>query len=769
MKNQMKSLTLAVVLLLGGVSVGWAAPPAPLTTLRAIHALTNAEAARQLPVAFEATVTYYRNYEGTLFVQDKDAAIYVHASHTDSLRPGDRVLIKGTTRPSFRPTITPSSITVLRHGDLPKPLAAGFGELISGDHDCQLVSVRGTVRAAGVVLTQSELSTRLKVLTGGGLVSVNLDATNATAAEDLLDAEVEITGVTSGTFDSKMQMTGVLLHVSSLADVKVLDFAKTGPWALPITPMDRILTLFSQQDRDQRVRVQGTITYYQAGTAVVLQDGSRSLWINIMADTSMPLRIGDQADATGFPDVENGFLMLSDGEVRDNQVQASITPPLLTWAQLSAGAHIYDLVSTEGEVVTEVREGNQDEYVLRAGDKLFSAIYGHPFGMIMAPMKQVPLGARVRVTGICIRADSNPWDQDVPFNIMLRSFEDVTVVVRPSLLNVRNLILLVGLLLVGLALVGARGWSLERKVRRQTAAMAIRTEAEAALERRRRHILEDINGERALNEILEAITEMVSSTLEGAPCWCEVPDGVRLGDGACPANTSLERDRLRIVDVKIHARTGPPLGTLYAGFAAESAPGAAENEALTVASQLATLAIETGKLYGDLRRRSEFDLLTDIPNRFSLGKRLEAQIGEAQRSSGIFGLIYIDLDKFKPINDTFGHHVGDLFLQAVARRMSRQLLGCDMLARLGGDEFAALVALGNGPGDLEIIQARLQRCFDDPFVIENHTLHGEASFGVALYPEDATTKDSLLSAADAAMYAAKHGKRKTEITLAQQS
>jgi diguanylate cyclase (GGDEF)-like protein len=184
--------------------------------------------------------------------------------------------------------------------------------------------------------------------------------------------------------------------------------------------------------------------------------------------------------------------------------------------------------------------------------------------------------------------------------------------------------------------------------------------------------------------------------------------------------------------------------------------------ALQTGARLATLAIETRRLYTDLRRRSEFDLLTDIHNRFAMEKFIELQIGEARLSGRILGLIYIDLDKFKPINDTYGHHVGDLFLQAVALRMSRQLLGGDMLARLGGDEFAALVSLQHGRSDMDKILARLESCFDEPFSVEGNLLHGEASIGFALYPENGATQDSLLSAADAAMYAVKKGKQQAE-------
>jgi diguanylate cyclase (GGDEF)-like protein len=122
-------------------------------------------------------------------------------------------------------------------------------------------------------------------------------------------------------------------------------------------------------------------------------------------------------------------------------------------------------------------------------------------------------------------------------------------------------------------------------------------------------------------------------------------------------------------------------------------------------------------------------------------------------------LIYIDLDKFKPINDHYGHHVGDLFLQEVALRMKRQLRGGDMLVRLGGDEFAALVSEARNRAGVEEAKLRLERCFDEPFEVNGHMLQGAASFGIALYPEDGTTNDSLLTAADAAMYEVKHSKR----------
>jgi len=166
------------------------------------------------------------------------------------------------------------------------------------------------------------------------------------------------------------------------------------------------------------------------------------------------------------------------------------------------------------------------------------------------------------------------------------------LIAAPSWLSIGNLMRLIGLLLLVVAAVAAWGWTLNRKVRRQTADISARIESEATqerkmtqLEKRRSRILEDINGTRPLAEILEQITEMVCFGLDGAPCWCEVTHGARLG------NHPSAIEDLRIVREQIPARSGPPLGTLFAGFGPATPPTALENEALALGARLATLAI----------------------------------------------------------------------------------------------------------------------------------------------------------------------------------
>jgi diguanylate cyclase (GGDEF)-like protein len=755
----MKRLVFVVAIIFGWNSAAWAAPPSTLTTLPAIDALTRDEASRNLPVAIDVTVTYLSYASGhgyMLTAQNGGAAIWAMSATDPRVAPGDRVLLHGKTHPSFRTYIDADSVTLLSHGVLPKPVPATFDKLIRGQLDCILVTVHGVIHSADLVSWAGKRQTNLQVLIDGGSVEATVNSVDESALNGLLDAEVEVSGSVAGIFDNKKQLTAIRLLVPSLADVKILRRANAGPESLPITPMDKILGNYFVRDLTPRIRVQGTITYYQPGSAVVLQSGGKSLWIRTLTDK--PLRIGSLAYASGFPDVRGGFLTLTDSEIQERQEQVPIAPTPVTWAGLSSGYNAFDLVSTEGQVLMAVRGAAQDEYVLTADGHVFSAIFRHPSGIAaeqLPPMKQVPVGSRVRVTGICMLYTSTDPDSGsaIAYDLLLRSSDDIALIAKPSLLSIGNLIRVVSALLLLVIAAGAWGWAAERRVRRQTAALSARTESEAELERKRSRILEDINGSRPLAEVLENIAEMVSSMLDNAPCWCELTDGAKYG------NVPHERHNLRIVRANIHVRSGPALGALFAALEPAAAQIDSEAMALNNGTRLAALAIETRRLYSDLRRRSEFDLLTDIHNRFSLDKRLNIMIEESRIEERVFGLIYIDLDKFKPINDHYGHHVGDLFLQEVALRMKRQLRGGDMLVRLGGDEFAALVSEARNRAGVEEAKLRLERCFDEPFEVNGHMLQGAASFGIALYPEDGTTNDSLLTAADAAMYEVKHSKR----------
>jgi diguanylate cyclase (GGDEF)-like protein len=751
MKRSIPALSILLAWALGA----WAEAPATLTTLRAIHGISNAEASHNPAVAFEATVTYFRGYERTLFVQDEGMGLYVAATTGLALVPGDRILIRGVARASFRPFVESSDIALLHHGSPPQPVTVGFKNLVNARVDCVYVKVKGTVRSAEMRMSSGRTVTQIELGMDGGYAGVVMDNSDASKLNGLLDAEVEISGVASGVFDGKMQATGVLIHTPAFSGVKIISAPREDAWATPVTRMDEVLSALNIRDFTQRVRVLGTITYYQPASMAILQDGSRS--IRVLTHAINPLRVGDRAEAIGIPFVDNGFLALKLGLIRSTGATAPIVPIPVTWKDLASGKHSYDLVSIEGRVVSQVRVQAEDVYIVSAGDRLFSATVRHPYvyewGVVKLPppMPDIASGSMVRLTGVAILDDGNPYNGESAFAILLRTASDVIVIKRPPLLTVRNLVLLVILLLAVVVAVGARGLFIERKVRRETVALAY-------IEQRRSRILEDINGSRPLAAVIEQITELVSFKLKGAPCWCQIADGAQLGN--CP----FKLTSFRVVQMEIPAHSAPPLGNVFAAFDPLSKPRDVESEALFMAAALAALAIETSRLYTDLRHRSEFDLLTDTHNRFSLDKRLDSLIAEAREAATVFGFIYIDLDKFKQINDLCGHHTGDRYLQEVAMRMKRQLRSHDLLARIGGDEFAALIPMVRGRAEVEEIAQRLERCLDDPFIIDGYSVHGSASLGIALYPRDGATRDTLLKSADAAMYAAKNTHRGVALT-----
>jgi len=743
----MRRTATALAAILGWASVACAAGPAPLTTVHAIHTLSKADAAKGLPVDFQGTVTYYNRNDLDLFVQDGNDAVYVETRPHEDLSPGDWVRVRGVTRGSFRPDITQAVVERLHSGTLPKALDAGFAQLVHAQVDALRVTVHGIVRSADNVIYDNLPAIDLKVLMDGGYIDVTIIPNSSVDLRDWLDAEVEITGVAAGRFDNKDQLTGIVIEVISLNDIRILKLADTRPDSLPVTPMDEVLGANFVLDRTSRVRVQGTVTYYLPGSAVVLENGAKSLWV--MTQFEGPLHVGDWADATGFPEASGAQLTLTRAEIQDSQIAAPVAPTPVTGAELASGVHAFDLISIEGRVLMDAQEAVQDEYVMVSDGRVFAAILRHPdlTGVSAPPARRDNVGSTVRVTGICmLQYGSDPFHGPVAVNVLLRSNDDLIVVARPTLFSTRNLGIAAILLFILVLAVGVRGWILERRIRRQTAELAY-------IERRRSRILEDINGSRPLAEIIEQITELVSFKLKGALCWCRIAEGAQLGN--CPSSLN----DFRIIQEEIPARSGPPLGTVYAALDPLTSPQPIESEALTMAAALSALATETRRIYSDLRRRSEFDLLTDTHNRFSLDKHLDSLMEEARHKAGIFGLIYIDLNEFKQINDLYGHQVGDRYLQEVALRMKRQLRSHDLLARLGGDEFAALVPVVRSRGEVEEIAQRLERSFDDPFMIDRYAIQGSASVGIALYPEDGSSKDSLLSHADAAMYVAKNSSR----------
>lgn len=154
-----------------------------------------------------------------------------------------------------------------------------------------------------------------------------------------------------------------------------------------------------------------------------------------------------------------------------------------------------------------------------------------------------------------------------------------------------------------------------------------------------------------------------------------------------------------------------------------------------------------------------YDALTGLPNRTLFIDRLEQEIKKAHRNQTHLSLMFIDLDRFKEINDTLGHDVGDQLLVEAAKRLSVCVRDSDTVARLGGDEFTIITAGLTELGAEELIVQKVLAALSAPFTLNNETVYVSASIGITVYPEDAVTTEELLKKADQSMYAAKKAGR----------
>ncbi|MFK5986375.1 MAG: EAL domain-containing protein [Pseudomonadota bacterium] len=150
-----------------------------------------------------------------------------------------------------------------------------------------------------------------------------------------------------------------------------------------------------------------------------------------------------------------------------------------------------------------------------------------------------------------------------------------------------------------------------------------------------------------------------------------------------------------------------------------------------------------------------YDALTSLPNRLLFKDRINYALSRAQRDNNKFAVIYMDMDRFKTINDSLGHPAGDKLLQIISKCLADCLRDSDTLARIGGDEFLLLVPEVESVHDIEILIEKIQKMLIHPFSIEEQDIHVSFSTGIAIFPEDGNTADILIKHADMAMYQCK--------------
>lgn len=331
-----------------------------------------------------------------------------------------------------------------------------------------------------------------------------------------------------------------------------------------------------------------------------------------------------------------------------------------------------------------------------------------------------------------------------------------------------------------------------------------RLEQEAIIRAGQGHVLELIARSTELAEVLDSLAHLVESQLEGmmvsilvldedgkhllhgaAPslpqAYNQLIDGIAIGPKVGSCGTAVyRREPVIVTDIELdplweeyrsvaasygfracwstpilsHERN--VLGTFALYSNTVRSPRSSETRLINMATPLAGIAIERQLTEKRIRYMGDHDALTGLPNRTLLEDRLKQAILYAQRYNRLVTVVFLDLDKFKLVNDSLGHSAGDELLKTVAQRMLECVRRTDTVVRLGGDEF--VIILFDQPSDIDGVTPalhKIQEAILRPIQISGHTLHVTCSMGLATYPADGNDTDTLLSNADAAMYRAK--------------
>jgi len=250
-----------------------------------------------------------------------------------------------------------------------------------------------------------------------------------------------------------------------------------------------------------------------------------------------------------------------------------------------------------------------------------------------------------------------------------------------------------------------------------------------------------------VNQAMADLLGYTADEMRGASLFSFVDDE---GRAAIAANAQQQRQGIKgQQDVKFLRKDGRALWTLVSAAALVDADGRYVGTLAMVVDITERIGAEEA-----LRHQALHDALTDLPNRTLLQDRLAQALRSAQRDGHPLALLLLDIDRFKEVNDTFGHAAGDRLLRQVGRRLRRVVRAADTVARLGGDEFAVLLP-ATDTGGATTAAEKIRRALEQPVGRGGYRVSAEASIGIALYPAHGAEAATLLQHADVAMYAAK--------------
>jgi len=408
--------------------------PVRYQTAASILELSPEQASHGETAKIRGVVTRSTNYG--LVVQDRTAGIYIDCENPEAFTAGDEIEVDGVVDPGqFAPIVKAQSMRKLGRAPLPKPKQVTFKELSSGDEICQYVSITGEVRSAGLrPVAPGSQRVWLQIAVAGGFVYVSLPKEDADAGNKLVDAVVRVNGAASSTRYHNRQMNAPTLYVAGMQSITVLRPPPRNLFALPLTPISRLMQYRSRTDYFHRVRVAGTITYFKAAESLILEEGNRALYVTTVQAPN--IKLGDRVEAVGFPAPRNSGPIVEDAVLRDIGPGKQLQPTPVTIADLSSGSFNYNLVSTEGRFLRRVQEPYREVLLLQDKSTLLLAELTEPENS--NALQKLQEGSTIRISGISMVDITGTWNTGGPgasavrYKILLRSASDVQVVRPPS-------------------------------------------------------------------------------------------------------------------------------------------------------------------------------------------------------------------------------------------------------------------------------------------------------------------------------------------------
>lgn len=733
------------------------ASPASLNTVNAVRRFQGSISGAPIPVHVRGVVTYYDAVVPNLFVQDATGGVWVDLGGQQGAPPqvGQLVDLRGVVGLGFTPYIAKPQWKILGSAPLPKPVRLSYEKASTGSYDSQWVEMEGIVRSFTRELAGSVLV--IDVATPAGSFKVRVPGYTGPFPMEFVDAKVRFRGVCATAFNHRNQLVGIHMMMPGLENASTVQAASADPFSMPVTTVSSIGRFSAVLTDIHRVKVRGIVTARYPQRGAFLMDSTGGLYAESQDGT--PVEAGDEVEVIGFPAAGNYGPVLKSASIRTTGRHQAIVPFALDGQTALKGAHDAQLVTISGTLQAVTPHRNGYSLVLQSDDQVaFESSFSEPQLKHPAP----PLGSRLKLTGICsVKTDAN--GNPSAFEIVLRHPEDVAVVSSPSWLTSRRAAYILALLVF--LTVAVMGWVviLRKRVKQQTQLIRTRMQKELDLEARYRRMFE------------RNLTGLYVAGIDGAILDCNNTFAQILGyvDRAALMEHNQEAEALTTqfhehlfdshessinqilnAEHKFQRRDGSWRWVLtnirlvqHAGNAAPSIEGGLVDitDRKVAEEQIQFLAY--------------YDSLTKLPNRGLLKDRLAQALATARRHKEKVAILFLDLDRFKDINDSLGHSFGDLLLQQVAERLRGLSRDEDTVARIGGDEFLILLSSLQSIEDASASAERILRAMEQDFVVEGQTFKVGCSIGISVFPEHGTDGETLIKNADAAMYRAKESGR----------